>query len=567
MRMRPLWKGWPLLLALGVALAAVAQAPAAVPLAGSWNLALIQPGQEITLCLVKVEDRAGKPSLRVLGGADIFSNVSVEDVESDEHFLRCTLRAGPNPFRLTLCIPPGGDRAATTKGSLLLADQAEALVVSRTDATEYDQKKAFKQSDGAEDLGKAMQSQDAKEQARLLTELIDSQKGKPVTLPARQILLAAKVQAGEEAAKLEAAAAGYLQQAAEHGPGYEQYARLEAARLLVGSEKGASLALKYARAAEKEIPDSDTPRTIAMLKVLSRALHRAGREAEAKPVDARLEAKESALDEEFRKKAVPFEPEAPAPRSGKSDRVVLVELFTGAQCPPCVAADVAFDAALMAYKPADVALLQYHLHVPGPDPLTSPDSEARAEHYNSDIPGTPATLLNGRPTRSLGGPPEEGKTSYGTLRSAIDQARNRAAEASLSLEVKRAGDRIDLQADVSNLRRTGDKVRLRFVLVEEVVRYAGSNRQRLHHHVVRAFPGGVKGVALEKNADSKTASITLADLKKQLGEYLDKAAEQQPFPDEDRPLKLEHFKVVAFIQDDATREVLQAAQADVSESK
>ena len=60
--------------------------------------------------------------------------------------------------------------------------------------------------------------------------------------------------------------------------------------------------------------------------------------------------------------------------------MALVELFTGAQCPPCVAADIAFDAeAVKSYKAADVVLLQYHLHIPGPDPLTNADSEKRQQ--------------------------------------------------------------------------------------------------------------------------------------------------------------------------------------------
>ena len=53
-----------------------------------------------------------------------------------------------------------------------------------------------------------------------------------------------------------------------------------------------------------------------------------------------------------------------------------MELFTGAQCPPCVAADVAFDVLEKTYKPADLVLIQYHLHIPGPDPLTNAASEA-----------------------------------------------------------------------------------------------------------------------------------------------------------------------------------------------
>jgi hypothetical protein len=559
--MRRLGK-WGVLLGL-VALAAGGRASAAVPLQGNWHMAVVQPGQEITLCLLHIEDKGGKPQIQVLGGTDIFSHATVEDAAADDRSLHCILRTGAEAFTLTVPLSAGADRPSCVKGSLVLGDQAEAVLLRRTEESEYDQKKAFKASAGGEELNQAMQTQDSGEQVRLLTSILKKQEGKPVTLHASQILLAAQVQSGADAGKLEAAATGYLKRAAEFGPGYEQFAHLEAARILLSSDKGAALALSYARKVEKEVPEADTPRTVALLKVLSRALHRRGEDAQAKAVDERLEAREQVLDEEFRKRAVPFEPDRPAERTRSSERVVLLELFTGSQCPPCVAADIAFDAALQVYQPSEVVLLQYHLHVPGPDALTNADGEARAELYGDAVQGTPATLLNGKATKPLGGAAEEGKNSYGTLRSAIEHARSSKAEAQLRLDVKREGDRIDLNAHVSGLQRGGKKVRLRFVLVEEVVRYPGSNRQRLHHHVVRAFPGGVQGFSLGKDDSERTVSMTLPELRKQLNTYLDKAAEQQPFPDDERPLQLASLKAVVFIQNDETKEVLQAAQADV----
>ena len=85
-----------------------------------------------------------------------------------------------------------------------------------------------------------------------------------------------------------------------------------------------------------------------------------------------------------------------------------MELFTGAQCPPCVAADVAFDALEMAYDPKDLILSQYHMHIPGPDPLTNPASIARWDFYREKYPqnvgGTPTTMFNGsrRPAAAVG---------------------------------------------------------------------------------------------------------------------------------------------------------------------
>ena len=61
--------------------------------------------------------------------------------------------------------------------------------------------------------------------------------------------------------------------------------------------------------------------------------------------------------------------------------------------------------------------------------------------------------------------------------------------------------------------------------------------------------------------------MKLSELAKGLRNYLDASAKENPFPDDERPLALKRLKVVAFIQDDATKEVLQAVQADVPESK
>jgi hypothetical protein len=85
--------------------------------------------------------------------------------------------------------------------------------------------------------------------------------------------------------------------------------------------------------------------------------------------------------------------------------------------------------------------------------------------------------------------------------------------------------------------------------------------------VVRAFPGGEAGFALPESSSHKTVSLTLAELHKALAEYLEKSGKRRPFLDDDRPLKLEHLKVVAFVQDDESKEILQAAQTDVPSEK
>jgi len=116
---------------------------------------------------------------------------------------------------------------------------------------------------------------------------------------------------------------------------------------------------------------------------------------------------------------------------------------------------------------------------------------------------------------------------------------------------------------VLDLKKPGESVRLRFVLVEDVVRYPGGNGQRLHHHVVRGFPGGVRGFALEKEAGQQELTLSLADIVKTQKEYWEESNKKQPYPDDDRPLAFKDLKVVAFIQEEDTKAVHQAAQIDV----
>ena len=170
--------------------------------------------------------------------------------------------------------------------------------------------------------------------------------------------------------------------------------RQTAARLAEGlTDKAfAAIGLDYARKAEQLLNDKVSPFAAKnILDVLAEALKNTGKEQEAKAV-----ATQSAQIELFKRPTFPG-------RKDKSDRVVLVELFTGAQCPPCVAADLAFDALAKTYKPTEVALLQYHEHIPGPDPLTNPDTEDRMAYYRKAISGTPTILFNGKAAEGGGG--------------------------------------------------------------------------------------------------------------------------------------------------------------------
>jgi hypothetical protein len=553
--------------ALAVGLGIGRGCTAQTPFAGSWKVVAIQNVSELTLAILKIEEKDGKPQASIVAGLQGFDKATVENVKADARALRFTLKVGRD-LEAVAYAPGMGAKVDRALGSLLVGKQYLPLILEKTDATELDPKKGSTQVEGAADVIKAIRETDEKKRVATLKEILEKNGDKPIALVIGPPLLDAEVKADAGTEELSGTATRYLKSAAPYGPEYENQALLQAAKILARSDKGAPVAVDLAGRVLKQIGDNaPAGQAVPVLKILVAGLKKTGKTNEARPLEERLAKLEDQLDQEFIKTAVPFKPRTFAGRTGKSERVSVVELFTGAQCPPCVSADIAFDAALKAYKPADVVFLQYHLHIPGPDPLTNPDSEARAKYYGDQIEGTPTMFLDGKATAPMGGFAQHGEERFEALRKLINERLETDAEAKLTLKADRQGDTIKLHAEAADLKKTGEKVRLRFVLVEDVARYAGTNGQRLHHHVVRAFPGGVEGFALKDKTAKQDASMDLTGLGKSLNDYLSKPTNRGPYLDDDRPLDLKHLKAIALIQDDDSKEILQATQVDIPEAK
>lgn len=288
--------------------------------------------------------------------------------------------------------------------------------------------------------------------------------------------------------------------------------------------------------------------------------------ATAAALNPRLAKLDAALDAEAQKPV--FEPTKYAGRkTAGANRVAVMELFTGAQCPPCVAADLAFDGLLKAYNPTDVVLLQYHVHVPGPDPLTGPDTLARYEYYDEMYPegfgGTPSTLFNGKLQAGGGGGKPQAVEKFKEYARIIDKTLETSTEVKVSGKATHVAGKVNVAVEVAGAE--GADMRLRLLVVEDVVKYVGGNRLRFHHHVVRDMPGGAEGVAIKDKAFKHTATVDVGAVRKELTEYLDGYAKTRPFPKSDRPLDLKGLKVMALVQNDKTAEIVQAAQIEIEE--
>ena len=278
---------------------------------------------------------------------------------------------------------------------------------------------------------------------------------------------------------------------------------------------------------------------------------------------------EEYLNEVYKESIYSFADEKVKPRPADGgNRVVLCELFTGTKCAPCMAADVATGGLEAAYEKSDVIVLRYHVRIAGPDgadPLESEDSWARYPYYEPF--GTPTTCVNGKQVENIGGPVlTYVKANYSRLREVIDPILAEKTDIKIKLTAAAKEGSLAISADVTGIdeQKLSDKLRLRLALAEDQIEYAAGNKIRFHEMVVRSMPGGADGIKPENGKLSYSETIKLADFKQRLVDYLADREEQVATVFPAKPLELKKLHLVAFIQDEDTREILQAAAVPVT---
>ncbi len=261
------------------------------------------------------------------------------------------------------------------------------------------------------------------------------------------------------------------------------------------------------------------------------------------------------------RKAGPAKPELESPRT------VLVELFTGAMCGPCVAGDLALDLVSDEYPGPKVIALRYHQHIPGPDPLANLDAEDRFGYYEGS--GTPLMVVDGAPVAppGVGGMLQHLGQSYGVLRKSVDARLQTPSDVQLTVSAALENGEVVVNASATGWPEDKTKrLRLRLALVENQVPYPAPNGIRVHEHLVRTMIGGAKGTAVKSGQLAITTKVALADLKQTLSEYLTQFEKNRSVEFPIKPLALDGLSVVAWVQNDENREVLQTVIMPVTGS-
>jgi hypothetical protein len=496
------------------------------PAAGIYKVNILRPGGQTTLWLLKLDNKDGKWSGDTIAAtvSDDPPKAAVANVGVKEGMLRLTFKLESAKFPFEGKLPADGKKIVGTlnAGQNWIPAHLELTGLKNLDLYDYT-KEVFAQNTAGPDL-----------------------------IDAATVLLRQATDKKAKAEDVRAWASKAIKAAEAYGPRYQLHTVLRVADILAGQDDYVAQALPYARQAERLLTAGEKPGTQRrVLTLLAAILKKAGKEDEAKEVETKLGKIEMVALAKY-------------PGRTKGDQVVLVELFTGADCGPCIAADMAFDALGKTYKPKEVILLQYHLHVPGPDPLSNADTEARQRYYDDEVDQTPIILFNGKLAAGKGGGSSEAAhDKYEDYMAAIDPLLDKESKVKLKTAAVNKGGKIEITANVSDIDKPSDNVRLRFALVEEEIKYQGGNKLPTHHHVVRALPGGANGFALKDKTSKQAVTVDLGELRKQLTTYLDDFSKKEEIKWKAKPLDLTKLRVIAFVQNDATKEVLQADEVEV----
>jgi hypothetical protein len=248
--------------------------------------------------------------------------------------------------------------------------------------------------------------------------------------------------------------------------------------------------------------------------------------------------------------------------------VLLAELFTGTECGPCQGADVAYDELSEYFPRNSLAILEYHVNIPGPDPMTNPNTFSRYVYYGGNF-GTPTAILEGKEIITGGGPKYLAANRYNLYKYALSKYENQRPEVIISGKAIRKGNDISVNLNLKGkIKNTKDV--LHIALVEKTVNYTGSNTIDKHRFVVRNLLENESGIPITSDKISK--NFDLDKIEVGLKEYLDNPTKQPSWRPAFGPpswkartdkLNRNNLAVVAWIQNPETREIINSVFVDI----
>ncbi len=305
-----------------------------------------------------------------------------------------------------------------------------------------------------------------------------------------------------------------------------------------------------------------------------------------------LDGVEAYLDDLYRKRhRNPLTVRKYTPPTSRTNRVVTAELVTGGGCIPCMPIDYSFEVALKEYSRRELILLVYHMHAPVSDPLSNHSAENRLKYY--DVNSAPTAFLDGTKFNNPAAPRTTelaiSKTQIvrDELAAEIEARLTSPEMARLEVRTNREGQNIKVRVNADRIKETFTEVTLHLALVEEEVSYSGENGLRFHPMVVRNLarkassetygfavdPTKLNTIEYIFDVDKIVQANLLyydqypVERKQELSARLDKETLDSltfTFREKRNQMDVGKLAVVAFVQDNKTKQILQSAFERVS---
>jgi hypothetical protein len=258
---------------------------------------------------------------------------------------------------------------------------------------------------------------------------------------------------------------------------------------------------------------------------------------------------------EAKQRELPFHAMEFIPTKDWRGKTVLAELFTGSEFPPCVAANIGFDGLIEAYSQDNLAILEYHLPIPRPDPIMNEATRRRAIYYS--VNSIPTTYIDGEKKLSGGGTRSRAKAKFDEYSSEINSRMYETPKIKLKVSAKRNGDDVLVSLSFDREISNAD---YNLVLVQEEAKYAGDNGILFHKKVVRDFktvtPGEVK---------DKDFVFNILDAERKGAQRLAEYEKEFKFSFKEKHFKIDRtrLQVVFFIQDRSSHKIYNAVVCNV----
>jgi hypothetical protein len=220
----------------------------------------------------------------------------------------------------------------------------------------------------------------------------------------------------------------------------------------------------------------------------------------------------------------------------QSQRLVLLEHFTGASCPPCATYNPGIQD-LLDSNPDKITSIKYQLAPPGTDPMYSHNpqhSGSRANYYN--VTGIPNSVLDGNFFND-----HPANWNINTVNNRYDDP----SPFDIDISYTVTPTTIDVEVTVTASQDFEDSnLRLHTVVVEEEINFsspAGSNGETEFHNVMKRMLPNQSGTSIESEwVDGESMTYNLSWNHSNVYSY-------------------PQLAIVAFIQNNTTKEVHQAA--------